>query len=61
MMFLSNKHCAHSNLRPIYGDEVNANGGWRLGCNDCGRYIAGPVSLAENRRGEMNGTARLFD
>ena len=48
------RHCAHSRLRPIYGDEINFVGGWRLWCRDCGRFIDGPVSLAAMREGETD-------
>ena len=50
--WLQKRRCPHSNLSPIYGDEINHVGGWRLFCRDCGRYIDGPVSLAESRSGE---------
>ena len=45
------RRCPHSNLRGIYGDEINARRS-RLECRDCRRFIDGPVSLAESRRGE---------
>lgn len=44
------KHCPHSNLRPIHGDEINSCGGWRLHCRQCNRYVDGPVYLAESRQ-----------
>jgi hypothetical protein len=40
-------HCPHANKIGIYGDEINRTGGFRLRCADCGRYLNGPVSLAE--------------
>lgn len=43
------KRCPHVRLRGIYGDEINAVGGWRLECLDCGRRLDGPVHLAESR------------
>ena len=46
-------HCPHSDLRPIYGDEINYVGGWRLQCRDCARFLDGPVRLAEFRRREV--------
>lgn len=46
------RRCPHSNLRGIYGDEINARNS-RLACLDCGRLLDGPVSLAESRRGEQ--------
>lgn len=45
-------HCPHSNLRGIYGDEINATGGRRLACLDCGRLLDGAVMLAILRSGE---------
>jgi hypothetical protein len=47
------RHCPHSDLIGIYGDLVNAVGGWRLRCADCGRYLDGPVSLANSRKSEV--------
>lgn len=41
--------CPHRVLTPIYGDQVNMVGGWRLQCADCYRYLDGPVSLAATR------------
>ena len=46
------RHCAHSSLAPIYGDAINHCGGWRLQCRDCGRFVDGPVQLAEFRSHE---------
>ena len=40
------RHCPHSDIRPIHGDEINHVGGWRLQCEDCGSYLYGPVSIA---------------
>lgn len=45
-------HCPHSNLTGIYGDLINYVGGWRLFCEDCLKYLDGPVSLAKSREGE---------
>lgn len=42
-------HCPHRHLRGIYGDDVNRVGGYRLFCVDCGRFLDGPVSLADER------------
>ena len=39
--------CPHVNLEGIYGDEILRVGGYRLRCDDCGRYLDGPVSLAQ--------------
>ena len=46
--------CPHSRLRGIYGDEVTfATPRFaRLECLDCGRFLDGPVKLAEMRRQE---------
>lgn len=52
--WLRRKRCPHSNLSGVYGDRINHVGGWRLWCDDCRRYIDGPVSLAESRRGETD-------
>ena len=47
------KHCPHSDLRGIYGDEINHTpGGRRLECRDCGRLLDGHVGVAEWRRDE---------
>lgn len=46
------RRCPHSDLEPIYGDEILRVGGWRLRCRDCRRFIDGPVRLAELRRTE---------
>lgn len=47
------RHCPHSNLRGIYGDEINHTAGFRrLQCRDCGRLIDGPVHLARLREDE---------
>lgn len=51
--FRKRRYCPHSDLSGIYGDEINAVGGWRLQCRDCGRYIDGPVALAKSREGEV--------
>lgn len=41
--------CPHTNLRGIYGDEINRTPkGRRLRCEDCGRLLDGPVSLSES-------------
>ena len=39
--------CPHVNLQGIYGDDIHCVGGYRLYCDDCGRYLDGPVSLAQ--------------
>jgi len=44
--------CPHSDLSPIYGDEINHVGGYRLQCRTCARFLDGPVYLAEARAGE---------
>jgi hypothetical protein len=31
--------CPHMNQRPIHGDEINAAGGKRARCLDCGRLL----------------------
>lgn len=48
------RRCPHSRLTGIYGDPVNHNGGWRLACLGCGRYIDGPVNLARWRMDERD-------
>ena len=50
--WLGRSRCPHSNLTGIYGDAINHCGGYRLRCDDCGRFIDGPVALAELRRSE---------
>lgn len=48
------KRCPHSNLRGIYGDEINHTPRFsRLQCRDCGRFLDGPVMLATLRAGEV--------
>lgn len=46
--------CPHSRLRGIYGDEViiGTPRFSRLQCRDCGKFLDGPVVLAEMRRDE---------
>lgn len=51
-MWWRSRHCPHSNLRGIYGDEIIARGFFRLECEDCQRRLDGPVSLAKHRRAE---------
>lgn len=51
MGILKRLRCPHSNLRGIYGDEVNSVGR-RLQCLDCGSYLDGPVILARIREDE---------
>lgn len=47
------RHCPHTHLRGIYGDEINATpGGRRLQCMDCYSYLDGAVELASARRDE---------
>lgn len=45
------RRCAHSDIRPIHGDEVIfATPKYsRLQCRTCGRYLDGPVKLAVPR------------
>lgn len=53
MRWRERRHCAHSRLRGIYGDEINHTPGYRrLQCRDCGRLLDGPVMLALVRAGE---------
>lgn len=40
------RRCPHASIRGIYGDEINHSAGYRLECEDCGRLLDGPVSLA---------------
>ena len=47
------RHCPHSRLRAIYGDEIRFVGWWRLHCLDCGRYLNGSPTLAESRKSEV--------
>ncbi len=47
------RRCPHSNLRAIWGDEINALNS-RLSCRDCGRLLDGPPSLAALRKGELS-------
>lgn len=51
------RHCPHSELRAIYGDEIHAVGGWRLRCRICGRYLYGPASLAKMREPEATASS----
>lgn len=46
------RRCPHSNLIGIYGDQINAAGGLRLLCCDCGGRLGGPVGLAAMRASE---------
>lgn len=46
MSWLRGNRCPHANMRGVYGDEINDCGGYRLRCCDCGRYLDGPLSLA---------------
>lgn len=41
--------CPHVNLQGVYGDDIHCVGGYRLYCDDCGRYLDGPVSLAQTK------------
>lgn len=43
------RRCPHSGLIGIYGDEINSCGGYRLYCEDCDRFLDGPVLLTANR------------
>lgn len=47
MKFKRRYHCSHALLRGIYGDEINAVGGYRLQCIACGRYLDGPISYVK--------------
>jgi hypothetical protein len=48
--------CPHSNLAGIYGDRANFTPHFsRLLCLDCGRYLDGPVWIADARRDEYLG------
>ena len=40
------KHCPHTRIRAIYGDEIYVAGGRRLRCRDCGNALDGPLELA---------------
>lgn len=40
------RHCPHVHLQGLYGDVINATGGYRLQCTDCWTYLEGPVSLS---------------
>lgn len=57
-MFRGRRHCPHSRLRGIYGDEIlhrmNVWSGriFRLECLDCRSLLDGPVSLAKTRHAE---------
>jgi hypothetical protein len=44
MLKFRRRNCSHPLLRGIYGDEINAVGGYRLQCLCCGRYLYGPVA-----------------
>lgn len=33
------RHCSHLRQRGIYGDEINAVGGYRAQCLDCGVFL----------------------
>lgn len=46
------RRCPHSELSPIYGDDINRVGGWRLRCNGCARYLDGNVRLVFDRETE---------
>lgn len=54
MKWRERRHCPHSNLRPIYGDEIIQAGFRRLQCMDCRQLLDGPVALAEKRREESD-------
>lgn len=34
-------------VQGLYGDIINAVGGYRLQCTDCWRFLDGPVALAK--------------
>ncbi len=49
------RHCPHSDVRGIYGDEINHTpGGRRLQCRDCGRLLDGPPGIADMREVEAS-------
>lgn len=51
--FSKRRHCPHSFVRGIYGDEITRTPGWRrVECRDCGRLLDGPVRIAVLRRDE---------
>lgn len=42
-------HCPHSNVRGIYGDEINHTPGFRRNeCLDCERLLDGPVIMSRD-------------
>lgn len=42
----SRRHCPHSRVRGIFGDEINHTAGYRRNkCVDCGRLLDGPVLI----------------
>jgi hypothetical protein len=46
--FRKRAHCPHLPLRAIHGDETWYTPGFRrLECRRCGRFLDGPVSLAD--------------
>lgn len=49
LLRLARPSCAHSSIAGIFGDEINRLGGVRLLCRDCGAYLEGPVSLANEK------------
>ena len=50
------RRCPHSDLQAIYGDAIIhlTLDGFRLYCWQCRQMIDGPVSLADNRRKEID-------
>lgn len=40
------RHCSHTEIRGIYGDEIHACHGYRLQCLDCKSFLEGPAALA---------------
>lgn len=41
------RRCPHETLEGIFGDEIRHIGWWRLYCHDCGRFLDGPVGIAQ--------------
>lgn len=55
MRWRERRHCPHSDVRGIYGDEINYTPGFRrMQCSDCGRLLDGPVWIAAMREREAS-------
>lgn len=53
MRWRERRHCPHSDVRGIYGDEIIHTPGFRrMECRDCGRLLDGPVGIAAMREVE---------